>query len=59
MIILKTTRLTFRHHEEGYLEEFCSVEQDPQVRRFVGGRAMSQNEREIRFREIFLPQRLS
>jgi RimJ/RimL family protein N-acetyltransferase len=37
MVILETKRLLFRAHEPRDLEAYCAMEQDAEVRRFVGG----------------------
>ena len=54
MFLLETERLLFREHRRGDLEDYCMLEADAEVRRYVGG---SPRPREIavrRFRERFL-----
>jgi len=54
MIFLETERLLFRSHEAGDEADFVSMHTDPEVRRYVGGRAWPLEEARSRFREQFL-----
>jgi [ribosomal protein S5]-alanine N-acetyltransferase len=60
MIVLETERLFFRHHERGDLEAYCAMEQDPEVRRYVGGAPRTREAAEARFAGALepLPHRL-
>jgi ribosomal-protein-alanine N-acetyltransferase len=49
MIILESERMLFRAHEAGDLEAFCAMEQDPDVRRYVGGAPRTREVAEERF----------
>ncbi|MGC2618865.1 MAG: GNAT family N-acetyltransferase [Acidobacteriaceae bacterium] len=49
MIILETERLLFRPHEPGDLDAYCAMEQDPEVRRHVGGYPRTRDAAEARF----------
>jgi RimJ/RimL family protein N-acetyltransferase len=55
MIILETERLLFRPHEPGDLEAYCAMEQDPEVRRYVGGAPRTRETAEARFRGALQP----
>jgi RimJ/RimL family protein N-acetyltransferase len=62
MVVLETPRLLFRDHESGDLEPFCTMEADPEVRRFVGGKPRTRAEAERKFRSMYLrphPERLA
>ena len=48
-IILETERLIFRQNRIEDLDDFCDMEADPEVRRFVGGKPRSREEAEKRF----------
>jgi ribosomal-protein-alanine N-acetyltransferase len=37
MFLLETERLLFREHRRGDLEDYCALEADAEVRRYVGG----------------------
>jgi [ribosomal protein S5]-alanine N-acetyltransferase len=60
MIVLETDRLLFRQHEPGDLEAYCAMEQDPEVRRYVGGYPRTREAAEARFRGALqaIPHRL-
>jgi len=49
MIILESERLIFRPHELADLDGFCSMEMDPDVRRYVGGYPRSREDAERKF----------
>jgi ribosomal-protein-alanine N-acetyltransferase len=49
MIILESERMLFRPHEAADLEAFCAMEQDPDVRRYVGGAPRPREVAEERF----------
>jgi [ribosomal protein S5]-alanine N-acetyltransferase len=55
MIVLETARLLFRHHEPGDLEAYCAMEQDPEVRRYVGGAPRTREAAEERFHGALQP----
>src|SRR5471030_1593292 len=48
-IILETERLLFRHHVLEDIDAYCTMEMDPDVRRYVGGRPRTREEAEKRF----------
>ena len=48
-LILETERLLFRHHEPDDLEAFCAMEQDAEVRRYVGGAPRTREAAEGKF----------
>ncbi len=50
MTVLETERLLFRDHQSKDLEPFCMLEADPEVRRFVGGKARTREAAERKFR---------
>ncbi len=50
MIVLETERLLFRDHRPEDLEQFCLLEADPYVRRFVGGKPRTREAAERMFR---------
>jgi len=54
VIILESERLIFREHEPGDLEAYCSMEADPEVRRYVGGGPRPRAQAEERFRNGLL-----
>jgi ribosomal-protein-alanine N-acetyltransferase len=54
-VILETERLLFRDHEPEDLEPYCTMEADPEVRRYVGGQPRPRDRAEVRFREVYLP----
>jgi ribosomal-protein-alanine N-acetyltransferase len=56
MVILETKRLLFRPHEPGDLEAYCAMEQDGEVRRFVGGAPRTREAAEERFRATLQPK---
>jgi ribosomal-protein-alanine N-acetyltransferase len=49
MVILETKRLLFREHKPSDLEAYCAMEQDAEVRRFVGGAPRTRAVAEIKF----------
>lgn len=48
-IILESERLLFRPHQPTDLDDFCAMEMDPDVRRFVGGHPRTRENAEKRF----------
>jgi len=48
-IILESERLLFRLHTLDDMDDFCAMEQDPEVRRYVGGKPRTRAEAEDRF----------
>jgi [ribosomal protein S5]-alanine N-acetyltransferase len=54
MIYLETERLLFRSHEPQDEAEFVKMHTDPEVRRFVGGRAWPVEEAVRRFRNGYI-----
>ncbi|MDN5289339.1 MAG: putative ribosomal N-acetyltransferase YdaF [Mucilaginibacter sp.] len=48
-IMLTTERLLFRQHTMADMDAFCAMEQDPEVRRYVGGKPRTREEAEHRF----------
>lgn len=54
-IILESERLLFRHHVPDDLEAYCTMEQDANVRRYVGGRPRTREEAEHRFSKALHP----
>jgi [ribosomal protein S5]-alanine N-acetyltransferase len=56
MIILETQRLVFRPHEPRDLDAYCAMEQDPEVRRYVGGSPRAREAAESRFQGALEPQ---
>ncbi len=48
-IILESERLLFRLHTLDDMDDFCAMEQDPEVRRYVGGKPRTRVEAEDRF----------
>jgi ribosomal-protein-alanine N-acetyltransferase len=50
VIVLETERLFFRPHEPDDLEAYCAMEQDAEVRRYVGGAPRTREAAETRFR---------
>ena len=55
MIILETERLYFRPHEPGDREAYCAMEQDAEVRRYVGGAPRTREAAEGRFQGALQP----
>jgi [ribosomal protein S5]-alanine N-acetyltransferase len=49
VIILETDRLLFRPHEMGDRETYCAMEQDAEVRRYIGGAPRTREAAEARF----------
>ena len=49
MTLLETDRLLFRQHEHADIDDYCAMEMDPDVRRYVGGKPRSREEAEKRF----------
>lgn len=54
MVFLETDRLLFRTHEIRDEDDFVAMHTDPEVRRYVGGRAWSVYEAVKRFRSTYL-----
>jgi [ribosomal protein S5]-alanine N-acetyltransferase len=52
MIILETERLLFRPHEPGDRGAYCAMEQDPDVRRYVGGAPRTREAAEAKFQAV-------
>lgn len=52
MIVLETARMLFRPHETADLEAFCVMEQDAEVRRYVGGAPRTREAAEARFHSL-------
>ncbi len=52
MIVLETQRLYFRPHELSDLEAYCAMEQDPDVRRYVGGAPRTRDAAEAKFQAV-------
>jgi RimJ/RimL family protein N-acetyltransferase len=48
-IILESERLLFRLHTMADMDDFCAMEQDPEIRRYVGGKPRSRSDAEDRF----------
>jgi [ribosomal protein S5]-alanine N-acetyltransferase len=57
LIILETERLLFRPHELDDLEAYCAMEQDAEVRRYVGGAPRTREAAEAKFRAALQPVR--
>ncbi|MBV8630051.1 MAG: GNAT family N-acetyltransferase [Silvibacterium sp.] len=55
-VILETARLLFRPHELDDCEPYCAMEQDAEVRRFVGGAPRTREAAEARFRAALASQ---
>jgi [ribosomal protein S5]-alanine N-acetyltransferase len=55
VIILESQRLLFRPHEPGDIEAYCAMEQDPEVRRYVGGAPRTREAAEARFQGALQP----
>jgi RimJ/RimL family protein N-acetyltransferase len=55
VIILETERLYFRPHEPGDREAYCAMEQDAEVRRYVGGAPRTREAAESRFEGTLQP----
>lgn len=54
MAVLETERLLFRDHRPEDLEPYCSMEADPEVRRYVGGRPRPHPEAVAKFHSVHL-----
>lgn len=54
MAFLETPRLLFRAHEPRDEEHFVQMQMNPEVRRYVGGRAWTHEEAMRRFRQGYL-----
>lgn len=52
MIILETERLLFRSHEAGDREAYCAMEQDADVRRYVGGLPRTREAAQAKFQAM-------
>jgi len=48
-IILASERLLFRQHIMADIDDYCAMEMDPDVRRYVGGQPRTREEAERRF----------
>ena len=55
MVILETERLLFRQHIPADLDAFCDMEQDADVRRYVGGAPRLREDAERRFQNGLKP----
>ena len=55
MILFETERLLFRPHEPADLDAYCAMEQDPEVRRCVGGAPRTREAAEARFSAALQP----
>jgi RimJ/RimL family protein N-acetyltransferase len=53
-VVLETERLLFRAHRPGDLDEYFTIEADPEVRRFVGGKPRLREAAVRKFRQSFL-----
>jgi ribosomal-protein-alanine N-acetyltransferase len=54
-VILETERLLFRPHIMSDMEAYCAMEQDLEVRRYVGGQPRSREDAESRFMKVIEP----
>src|ERR1700722_18934751 len=54
MFLLESERLLFREHQRGDLEDYCTLEADVEVRRYVGGAPRPHEVAVRRFRDRFL-----
>src|SRR3978361_1292865 len=54
-IVLESERLLFRQHVPDDLEAYCAMEQDPDVRRYIGCRPRTREEAEHRFSQALTP----
>ena len=54
MFLLETERLLFREHRRGDLEDYCMLEADAEVRRYVGGSPRPREIAVCRFRDRLL-----
>lgn len=54
-IFLESERLIFRQHIPADREAYCAMEQDAEVRRYVGGHPRTREEAEIRFTKSLEP----
>jgi ribosomal-protein-alanine N-acetyltransferase len=52
LILFETERLILRDHEPQDLDDYCAMEMDPEVRRFVGGRPRTRADAKARFRRL-------
>lgn len=57
MSILETKRLLFRPHEAADHDAYCEMEQDPEVRRYVGGAPRTREAAEAKFQAALNPAR--
>ena len=55
MILLESENLLFRAHEPADLEEYCAMEADAEVRRYVGGAPRTREAAEQKFRGLMQP----
>ena len=55
-IFLESERMIFRYHIEEDLEPFIKMQQDPDFRRYVGGKPRSRENAERKFRGTYLPR---
>jgi ribosomal-protein-alanine N-acetyltransferase len=54
MFLLESERLLFREHQRGDMEDYCALEADPEVRRYVGGAPRPHEAAVRKFRDTFL-----
>jgi ribosomal-protein-alanine N-acetyltransferase len=54
-IILETERLLFRQHILADVNEYCAMDMDPDVRRYIGGYPRTRDEAEKRFEGSLKP----
>lgn len=54
-ILPETTRLSFRKHIMADMENYCAMEMDADVRRYVGGQPRTREEAEKRFMSTLTP----
>ncbi|HEY6445371.1 MAG TPA: GNAT family N-acetyltransferase [Acidobacteriaceae bacterium] len=55
MTLLETERLLFRPHEPADRDAYCAMEQDPEVRRYVGGAPRTREAAEAKFQGALQP----
>jgi [ribosomal protein S5]-alanine N-acetyltransferase len=55
VIILETERLLFRPHEPSDREAYCAMEQDAEVRRYIGGAPRTREAAEAKFQATLWP----
>jgi len=54
MFVLESERLLFREHQPGDMEAYCTLEADPEVRRYVGGAPRPHEVAARKFRDTLL-----